>query len=141
VGTVLGWVPYRLTGRVAARFPGADATDVRATAKALVGAAAFLAWTLLLVLVAALVAGPWAALATLVLLPPLLAVALLTGEGWQDARRDARRHVLLRRRAARAAELRARQGTLAAELRALVARLEALPHAPAPDPRGTALVR
>jgi 1-acyl-sn-glycerol-3-phosphate acyltransferase len=132
VGTVLGWVPYRATGRIAALFPGAEASDVRATAKALVGAACFLVWTLLLTAVAGALGGWWAALLTLVGVPPLLLLALVTGEGWRDAWRDARRFLVLRRRAGRATELRARQAELARRVEAMVARLEALP------PRATA---
>lgn len=132
VGTVLGWVPYQATGRIAGRFPGAESTDVRATAKALVGAACFLAWTLLLAAVAGALGGWWAALATLVGVPPLLLLALLTGEGWRDAWRDARRFLTLRRRAGRVAELRARQAELARRIEATVARLESLPPRTAP---------
>jgi hypothetical protein len=127
VGTVLGWVPYTLTGRIAARFPGAEASDVRATSKALVGAACFVAWTLVLTAVAGALGGWWAALATLVGLPPLLVLALVTGEGWRDAWRDARRFLTLRRRSGRVAELRARQDALARRIEQVVARLEALP--------------
>ncbi|MGZ8467922.1 MAG: 1-acyl-sn-glycerol-3-phosphate acyltransferase [Gemmatirosa sp.] len=127
VGTVLGWVPYRATGRIATLFPGAEASDVRATAKALVGAACFLAWTLLLTAVAGALGGWWAALLTLVGVPPLLLLALATGEGWRDAWRDARRFLVLRRRAGRVAGLRARQAELAHRIETTVARLEALP--------------
>jgi len=109
VGTVLGWVPYQATGRIARLFPGAESTDVRATAKALVGAACFLLWTLVLAVVAGAAGGWWAALVTLVGVPPLLLLALLTTEGWRDAWRDARRFLTLRRRSGRVAELRARQ--------------------------------
>jgi 1-acyl-sn-glycerol-3-phosphate acyltransferase len=143
-GTVLGWVPYTLTGRIAARFPGAEASDVRATAKALVGAACFLAWILVLTVAAGALGGWWAALATLVGVPPLLVLALVTGEGWRDAWRDARRFLTLRRRAGRVADLRARQEALARRVGEVVARLEALPPraaggpAPAPAPTGVA---
>jgi 1-acyl-sn-glycerol-3-phosphate acyltransferase len=130
VGTVLGWVPYTLTGRIAARFPGTEASDVRATSKALVGAACFLAWTLVLTAVAGAVGGWWAALATLIGVPPLLVLALVTGEGWRDAWRDARRFLTLRRRSGRVAELRARQDELARRIEQVVARLEALPARP-----------
>ncbi|GLC23889.1 1-acyl-sn-glycerol-3-phosphate acyltransferase [Roseisolibacter agri] len=127
VGTVLGWVPYQATGRIARLFPGAESVDVRATAKALVGAACFLLWTLLLTVLAGVIGGWWAALATLVGVPPLLLLALLTAEGWRDAWRDARRFLTLRRRSGRVAELRARQAELARRIEAMVARAEALP--------------
>jgi 1-acyl-sn-glycerol-3-phosphate acyltransferase len=133
VGTALGYVPYQLTGRVAALFPGADATDVRATAKALVGAACFLVWTLLLAGLAGAALGWPAALATLVGVPPLLLLALLTNEGGGAAWGDARRFLMLRRRPERVAELRARQAELAARVASLVTRLEAL--APRRDAR------
>jgi hypothetical protein len=126
VGTVLGYLPYRLTGRIAALFPGSEASDVRATAKALVGALCFLVWTLLLAVLAGVAAGPWAALLTLLGVPPLLLLALLTAEGWAEAWRDARRFLVLHRRAGRVAELRTRQAELAARVEALVGRLETL---------------
>jgi glycerol-3-phosphate O-acyltransferase / dihydroxyacetone phosphate acyltransferase len=126
LGTVLGWVPYQLTGRVATAFPGADAIDVRATAKALVGLALFVVWTIVLAVVAGLVVGWWAAALTLLVVPPLLVLALVTGEGWRDAWRDARRFLTLRRSAGRVAELRARQQALAVRIEDVAARLEAL---------------
>ncbi|MBV9880841.1 MAG: 1-acyl-sn-glycerol-3-phosphate acyltransferase [Gemmatirosa sp.] len=135
-GTALGWVPYRVTGRVAPTMSGAEEVDVRATAKVLVGAACFLVWTLLLAAVAGAIAGWWAALAVLVGVPPLLVLALVTGEGWRDAWRDARRFLTLRRRASRVAELRARQQELARRVEAVVARLESLPPVRHPGERG-----
>jgi 1-acyl-sn-glycerol-3-phosphate acyltransferase len=126
LGTVLGWVPYQLTGRVALLFPGADAIDVRATAKALVGMVAFLLWTVLLAVVAGLLVGWWAALLTLVVVPPLLLHALVTREGWSEALRDARRFLTLRSRAARVAELRKRQAELARRIEGFVERAEAV---------------
>jgi 1-acyl-sn-glycerol-3-phosphate acyltransferase len=133
-GAALGWVPYRATGWAAARMPGADAVDVRATGKALVGALAFLGWTLALAGVAGAALGWVAAAATLLGVPPLLLLALVTAEGWQEAWRDARRFLVLRRRAARVAELRVRQQALAARIDAVVARLDALPAPPASVP-------
>lgn len=120
VGTVLGWAPYRLTGRVAALFPGADAVDVRGTSKALVGGAAFVVWTILLAVVAGLLVRWWLALVVLVCVPPLLLLALFTTEGWTDAWRDARRFLTLRSHAERVAELRARQAQLAGRIEAVV---------------------
>lgn len=125
VGTAIGWLPYRLTGRIADVFPGAEESDVRATAKALVGALLFLGWTVALTLAAGLAGGWPAALATLVGVPPLLLLALVTAEGWRDAARDARRFLVLRGRRARVAELRARQRALAARVGALVAAIGA----------------
>lgn len=126
LGTLLGWVPYRITGRVAGMFPGADESDVIATSKALVGALAFIVWTVLLAAVAGWLLAWWAALLVLLLVPPLLVVALLTAEGWQEAWHDARRFLTLRRHADRVAELRERQRALAARIDALVAQLELL---------------
>ncbi|MDF1506277.1 1-acyl-sn-glycerol-3-phosphate acyltransferase, partial [Roseisolibacter sp. H3M3-2] len=124
VGAALGYVPYQLTGRVAMLFPGSEASDVRATAKALVGALLFLAWTLLLAGLAWAAVGGWAALATLLLVPPLLLLSLTTTEGWAEAWREARRFLTLRARPGRVAELRARQAALAARAEALFAGLE-----------------
>ncbi|HEY0777240.1 MAG TPA: hypothetical protein VGD56_04660, partial [Gemmatirosa sp.] len=137
IGAVVGWVPYRLTGIVAARMVAPDERDVLATAKTLVGGACFVVWTLLLAVVAGVAVAWWAAVLVLLLVPPLLVLTVVAGEGWQLAWRDARRFLLLRRRGARAAELRTRQAALAArveEVAAMVDRLDAAVTVPAPAP-------
>lgn len=115
-GTAVGWVPYRLTGVIAGRVAGTADRDVLATAKALVGGVCFLGWLLLLTAAAGVLAGGWAALATVVLGPALLLVALVGGERWQFAFRDARRFFTLRLKAGRVARLRAKQALLAKEV-------------------------
>jgi 1-acyl-sn-glycerol-3-phosphate acyltransferase len=62
-------------------------------------------------------------------------LALVTGEGWRAAWRDARRFLVLRGRPARIAELRARQAALAERVGRLAERLQALP-VPSGEPPG-----
>jgi hypothetical protein len=129
LGTALAWPAYRAVGVVAERFPGAEESDVRATAKFLVGAAVFLLWTLALAAAAAALAwraGGWgwgaaAGALTFIAAPALAVYTLRTAERWQGARRDARRFLRLRGRAGRVAELRARQRALAERVDAAVA--------------------
>jgi 1-acyl-sn-glycerol-3-phosphate acyltransferase len=130
VGAALAWPAYRAVGVVAARMPGAEAADVRATAKFLVGALVFVLWTLVLASLAGWVAGraggwSWglAAAAVTVVAAPVLAVhTLRTAERWRGAHRDARRFLRLRGRSARIAELREQQRELAARIAAVVER-------------------
>lgn len=124
LGVALAWPAYRVVRPVAARFPGTEASDVRATAKFLVGSAVFVGWTLALAVAAGVVVGwtggwGWglaASLLTLVAAPALAVHTLRTAEGWRAAWRDARRFLRLRGRAARVADLRRRQRALAARL-------------------------
>jgi 1-acyl-sn-glycerol-3-phosphate acyltransferase len=124
LGAVLVWPAYRAVGAVAARMPGAEESDVRATAKFLVGALVFVLWTAALAACAAALAGRaggwgWAAAAaavTAAAAPALAVYTLHAAEGWRAAQRDARRFLRLRGRARRVAELRARQALLAARV-------------------------
>jgi 1-acyl-sn-glycerol-3-phosphate acyltransferase len=133
LGAALAWPAYRAVGVVAARMPGADATDVRATSKFLVGALVFLVWTVALAVVAGVVVGRaggagWglvAAAVTLVAAPALALHTLRTAEGWDAARRDARRFLRLRGRGEQVTELRARQRGLAERVAAAVTRAAA----------------
>ncbi len=124
-GTVLAWVPYRLTGVLAARATAPDERDVLATSKALLGGACFLVWTLLLAAAAGVAVAWWAALLVLLLAPPLYVLTLFAGEGWRLAWRDARRFFTLRGRPDRVAGLRARQAALARRVEAVAAQLGA----------------
>jgi hypothetical protein len=143
VGAALAWPAYRAVGVVAARMPGAEATDVRATSKFLVGALVFLVWTVALAVGAGVVAGArrgagWglvAAAATLVAAPALALHTLRTAEGWDAARRDARRFLRLRGRGEQVTELRARQRGLAERVAAAVTRAAAAVE-PRPTTRG-----
>jgi hypothetical protein len=143
LGAALAWPAYRAVGVVAGRMPGADATDVRATSKFLVGALVFLVWTVALAVVAGLVAGRaggagWglvAAAVTLVAAPALALHTLRTAEGWDAARRDARRFLRLRGGGEQVTELRARQRGLAERVAAAVTRAAAAVEPRADDPR------
>ena len=117
VGTVLFWLPYRVTGLVEARI--APSRDARATHKLLVGLVLGVAWTLLLAGAAGWAWGWLAALATLVVLPPVARVTLDVHERWGQAVGEARRFFLRTRRERTLAALRERQRELAARLEAL----------------------
>lgn len=116
LGTALLWIPYHLVGRLAPMYPQADEVDVLGTAKFLIGGTLYLVWTLLLALGVGFTVGPLAGIVTLVVVPALALLTLVTAEGWQGAARDARRFLTLRQHAGRIAELRDRQAMLAGRL-------------------------
>lgn len=95
MGAALGWAPYRLAGRVAARVAGTE--DELGTVKLLAGALfVLLAWVLEAVAVGFAV-GPLAALVLLAVAAPCGYAALRFEERW-DALRKARQAVTLQRR-------------------------------------------
>ncbi len=96
VGTVMMFVPYRLTGLIARR-PGLD-SDERATWKIMAGTVLYLSWTILIAIAGGLFLGwPWA-VAVMVLTPPVALVTYRSRDVWVDACVDVRRYVALRRR-------------------------------------------
>lgn len=117
VGTVLFWVPYQVTGRVAVRF--IDGRDMLATARLLTGTLVFPLWILLLVILAGVMFGWTAAILSLIVLPALALATLSYGERWRSAMRDVRRFIVLRTRGRTMGELRQRQRALAQRLHAL----------------------
>jgi glycerol-3-phosphate O-acyltransferase / dihydroxyacetone phosphate acyltransferase len=121
LGSLLAWPAYRLVAPLASRAPHATDLDVHATAKLLIGATVFLAWTAVLATIAGLAAGAWAALVTLVVAPLLALTALLTAEGWQASWREARQFLTLRHRREHIAVLRERQRVLAQRIETIVA--------------------
>lgn len=95
-GSILMFVPYRLTRRIARR-PGLD-LDERATWKILAGAVFYLGWTILVAIGVGLFFGwTWAA-AVMIASPPLALVTYRFRDMWVDACMDVRRYVALRRR-------------------------------------------
>lgn len=116
-GAAVAWIPYRLTGILAARR-SADRDDMMATVKALMGGVLFIVWTLIWTAVAGIFAGRAAALFTLLMVPALSLLALWSGEGWRAAWRDTRRFMLIRRHRARVSALVEEQAQLAELLRA-----------------------
>jgi hypothetical protein len=129
----LGAVPaHRARG---GRLPRCGGVGRARHGQGAVGAALFVGWTLALALAAGLALRWWAGPLVLVGVPPLLVLALVTGEGWRAAWRDARRFLVLRGRPARIAELRARQAALAERVGRLAERLQALP-VPSGEPPG-----
>jgi glycerol-3-phosphate O-acyltransferase/dihydroxyacetone phosphate acyltransferase len=117
LGTVLFYLPYRLTGTLEAR--SRPSHDVRATYKVLVGGALHLLWTLLLAGSAGAAWGWRAGVATLLSLPLLGLLTLAVQNRWAGAVDDARRFLLLRRENDRLATLRRRQREIAERLEAL----------------------
>lgn len=110
-------VPWELTRRLvsSARLE----PDVRATWKLLGGIPIYAVWILFLSgLTAALVGPGWGA-AALAGLPVLGALTLWVRERWDEARADARRWLLLRRRGELRSRLLGRRAALAARMEAL----------------------
>ncbi|HST63300.1 MAG TPA: lysophospholipid acyltransferase family protein [Longimicrobium sp.] len=114
VGMILYYVPYRLTGFLADRAKSPQ--DIRATFKALVGAALHIAWTIILAIAIGWIFGWPFGVAALVLLPGLAFLTVVVIDMWRRARGEARRFFVRARRGEALLELRERQRTLAARL-------------------------
>ena len=114
VGFALYYVPYRLTGVLEARAKPKQ--DIRATYKALVGAALHIAWTILLAVAAGIVFGWMWGLAALVVLPAVAFLTVVVVDMWRRASGEARRFFVRARRGEALLELRERQRTLAQRL-------------------------
>lgn len=114
VAAVHFWVPYRLTGVIADRM--SDTKDVQSTHRVFVGAAVFVGWIVLLVVLIGLRRGPLGALFAALLLPTVAVLGLYAVEHWQETVATARRWMLLRRDDPRLAGLRAQQRALAERL-------------------------
>jgi glycerol-3-phosphate O-acyltransferase / dihydroxyacetone phosphate acyltransferase len=114
VGMVLYYVPYRLTGVLADRAKPPH--DIRATYKALMGAALHIAWTVVLAIATGWIFGwPWG-LAALVVLPALAFLTVVVVDMWRRASGEARRFFVRARRGQALLELRERQRALAKRL-------------------------
>jgi 1-acyl-sn-glycerol-3-phosphate acyltransferase len=118
VGTVVFFVPYRLTGIVERRARPRD--DVRATHKLLAGAIVFPLWIVTLSLLVGAAAGPLVGLATLVGLPALGLFTLGLHEQWREAGIEAARYLTLKRRREMIEPLREQQRELAVRLKAVL---------------------
>lgn len=118
VGTVVFFVPYRLTGIVEKRARPRD--DVRATHKLLAGAIVFPLWIVTLSLVLGALAGPLVGLVTLVGLPALGLFTLGLHEQWREAGVEAARYLTLKRRREMIEPLREQQRELAVRLKAVL---------------------
>lgn len=122
---VTGWacflVPYHMTRLLVGRLRLED--DTRSTWKALVGAALYLAWLLVVAVLVAGIGRWWWGVASLAILPALGMGGLAVRERWRGSWRDARRFLLLRSRASLVAALRERQRDLAGRLDRLLDRL------------------
>ncbi len=116
-GIVVYFIPYRLTGVLAARMVKDD--DVRATFKLLVGTVLHTVWTLAIAVFAWLRFGPGAGLLVAVGLPLLGYVAVHVADRWRQATGEARRFFLRTSRPALLDDLRRRQHDLALRLHEL----------------------
>ncbi|MGQ0713527.1 MAG: 1-acyl-sn-glycerol-3-phosphate acyltransferase [Gemmatimonadaceae bacterium] len=118
IGTVVFFLPYRLTGILEKRARPRD--DVRATHKLLAGAIVFPLWIVALAALAGVIAGPATGVVTLLALPALGLLTLGLHEQWGDARVEAERYVTLRRRRETIEPLREQQRELALRLKAVL---------------------
>jgi glycerol-3-phosphate O-acyltransferase/dihydroxyacetone phosphate acyltransferase len=114
IGFVLYYVPYRLTGIMEAR--ARPAQDIRATYKALMGAALHTGWTIVLAVVAGVLFGWLAGLAALAVLPVVAFLTVIVVDMWRRASGEARRFFVRARRGEALLELRERQRSLAQRL-------------------------
>lgn len=114
IGMVLYYVPYRLTGFLADRSK--TTVDIRATYKALMGAALHVAWTVVLAVAIGWRFGWPFGVAALVVLPALAFLTVAVLDMWRRARGEARRFFVRARRGQALLELRERQRTLAGRL-------------------------
>lgn len=114
IGTLIFWIPYRLTG-VVARL-GNPNEDTLSTHKVLGGALIFGIWIVLCAMGLGIVAGAlWGAIAVVAL--PLLALSTMAiVERWSESWADVRRFFLRRRGDQLLTELRESQHTLALRL-------------------------
>ena len=118
VGTAVFVVPYRLTGMLERRARPKD--DVRATHKLLAGAIVFPLWILTLAIVAGATMGALAGFAAVIALPALGLFTLGLHEQWGQARAEAARYLIIRRRREVIDPLRDQQRELAVRLRSVV---------------------
>ena len=114
VATLLFWIPYRLTGLLAAAI--ARDRESLSTMRVLGGALIFLAWIAVLAGAAAIWRGWPAALATLAFAPALAVAGLYAAEHWRWTLIGARQWVTAHGSDPRIAALRARQRDLARRL-------------------------
>lgn len=118
VGTAVFVVPYRLTAVLEKRARPKD--DVRATHKLLTGAIVFPLWILTLAIVIGATMGAFAGLVALAALPALGLFTVGLHEQWGQARAEAARYVVIRRRRDVIDPLRDHQRELAVRLKAVV---------------------
>lgn len=114
VGMVLYYVPYRLTGVLADRAKPPE--DIRATYKALMGAALHIVWTIVLAVAIGWMWGWLFGMAALVVLPALAFLTVVVVDMWRRASGEARRFFVRARRGEALLELRERQRALAKRL-------------------------
>ena len=117
-GTAVFVVPYRLTGMLEKRARPKD--DVRATHKLLAGAIVFPLWILALAIVIGATMGAFAGIVAVIALPALGLFTLGLHEQWGQARAEAARYVVIRRRRDVIDPLRDQQRELAVRLKAVL---------------------
>lgn len=117
IGHALFLVPYQLTAWFSRR-PGIP-RDIRSARKLLGGGALYLIWCAWLSLLAGWLFGIPAGIAAAVTLPLLAVITLAVRERWRDAKRDARRYLVLRRTGDVRGRLLERRRQLASDLERL----------------------
>ena len=117
VGLLLFWIPYKLTGRIAAL--ARPTPETQSTYRLLIGVLVYTAWVAGLTAVAGRLGGALAALAALVGIPVLGLVGLKIRERRREQRKQWKKVSQVLRRKDLIPFLRTRQGEIAAELEAL----------------------
>ena len=118
LGTAVFVVPYRLTAVLEKRARPKD--DVRATHKLLTAAIVFPLWILTLAIVIGATVGAFAGLVAVATLPALGLFTVGLHEQWGQARAEAARYLVIRRRRDVIDPLRDHQRELAVRLKAVV---------------------
>jgi hypothetical protein len=116
-GHAVFFVPYQLTDWFSRR-PGVP-RDIRSARKLLGGGALYLIWCALLSHLAGWRFGIPAGIAAIVTLPLVALITLAVRERWRDAKRDARRYLVLRRTGDVRGQLLERRRQLASDLERL----------------------
>ena len=116
-GHVLFFIPYQLTDWIATRPQ--IRLERQSTWKLLGGAVLYIGWITLISLAAGIFLGPKWAIATAVSLPILAVVTQMVRDRWRQARKQARRYLLLRRKGRVRERLLEQRGTLARSLEEL----------------------
>ena len=116
-GHVVFFIPYRLTDWIATRPQ--IRIERQSTWKLLGGTVLYVGWIALLSLAAGILLGPKWAIATAVCLPILAIATQIVRDRWSQARKQARRYLLLRRKGQVRERLLEQRGSLARSLEEL----------------------
>jgi 1-acyl-sn-glycerol-3-phosphate acyltransferase len=117
LGTVLFWIPYRLTGWIVGRLP--LNLDERSSGKLVVGVILYFTWVIGLAVAIGLRFGVLAGVASAVVVPVVGVLGQMVRVRWGNAWNDARRFFVLRSRRRMVQALRDKQRELSVRLDAL----------------------